>query len=202
MGSIPPGMLYRSSHPIKDYKEDPVIVKLATEANIKTIINLHDSESWWASKFFISSWYDWFYIQDHGITLGMDFCVTSKDFRKKLKKALKFIINKYSPYLIHCHAGVDRTGFVCMVIESFMGAKLDDVINDYLKSFDSNLESGTYIEKKPDKLTAMRILQQMSKKQIITDKNLQQITENYLMEKVGLDIMEINYLRWQLSGKL
>ena len=71
----------------------------------------------------------------------MDFSQTSEYFQKKLKRGLQFIINTEGPWLIHCHAGVDRTGFVSIVLEALMGATLDEIINDYLQSFNSMYNS-------------------------------------------------------------
>jgi protein tyrosine/serine phosphatase len=44
------------------------------------------------------------------------------------------MLNRPGPYLIHCYAGVDRTGFMAIVLEALMGASLHDIIDDYLKS--------------------------------------------------------------------
>ncbi|MDR0998655.1 MAG: tyrosine-protein phosphatase [Treponema sp.] len=32
------------------------------------------------------------------------------------------------PYLIHCEAGIDRTGFLSMLLEAFIGTKFDEFI--------------------------------------------------------------------------
>jgi hypothetical protein len=45
MGSIAPNTLYRSSHPIKDYKQEPVISMLASAAKIAAVLNLSDTTS-------------------------------------------------------------------------------------------------------------------------------------------------------------
>lgn len=202
IGNIAPGVLCRSSHPIKENKQEPVIAMLAAKAKIATVINLHDTDSGLFSKSFIAPWYDKLYKSGYVIALGMDFSVTSESFKKKLKKLAQFMINTKPPYLIHCHAGVDRTGFVCMVLESFMGAKIDEVINDYLKSFNSIFESSIYEAKKADKLTAMRILSAISETEIITDDNLQRVAENYLRKIIKLKEEEIALLKKKLSANI
>jgi len=160
MGNIAANTLFRSSHPIKDNKQEKSISLLASKVNIKTVINLCDTMS--------------------GIT--------------------------YSLLLLHgitnsLKAGVDRTGFVCMVIESFMGAALNDVINDYLKSFNSIFESSIYEAQKTDATTAMQILSAMSDSQIINEQNLQHIAETYLRSRIGLSAEEVELLRLKLSEK-
>jgi len=200
MGNIAPNTLYRSSHPIKDNKQEKSISILASNAKISTIINLCDTTSGIIGKSVIAPWYHKLFGSGKVIALGMDFSCTSVSFKRKLKEALQFIIHTESPWLIHCHAGVDRTGFVCMVIESFMGASLNDVINDYLKSFNSIFESGIYDAQKADANTAMQILSTISNSQVINEKNLQHLAETYLRSKIGLSVEEVELLRVKLGG--
>jgi protein tyrosine/serine phosphatase len=130
----------------------------------------------------------------------MDFSITGVNFREKLKSGLQFIIATGGPWLIHCNAGIDRTGFVCMVLESFMGAALDDVINDYLKSFNSIFESSIYEAYKTDSQVAMQILSVMGDSRVIDEQNLQHIAETYLRNTVGLSAEETELLRMKLAG--
>jgi protein tyrosine/serine phosphatase len=200
MGNIAPKTLYRSSHPIRDLAQVREIAVLAAETRISTVINLSDADSELKTKAFFAPWYNKLYKNNRVIALGMDFSFTGKNFQAKLKKALKFIIKTEGPWLIHCHAGVDRTGFVCMVLESFMGAELKDVIKDYLLSFNSIFESNLYTAEKADSITAMQILSVMSDSQIITEQNLQQVAEIYLRSKIGLSAEEVEILKGKLSG--
>ena len=200
MGNIAPNTLYRSSHPIKDNKQEKAVSLLASKANIKTIINLCDTMSEITYISVVAPWYNRLFKNGRVIALGMDFSNTSAGFKKRLKDALRFIIHTEAPYLIHCHAGVDRTGFVCMVIESFMGAALDDVIKDYLKSFNSIFGSSIYEAEKNDVCTAKQILSQMSDSQIINEQNLQHVAETYLRSKIGLTNEEVALLRKKLTG--
>ncbi|MCL2804652.1 MAG: tyrosine-protein phosphatase [Treponema sp.] len=201
IGNIAPNTLYRSSHPIKDNKQEKAISILASKAKINTIINLCDTTSGIIGKSVVAPWYYNIFSNGRVIALGMDFSCTSSSFKIKLKEALQFIIHTEGPWLIHCHAGMDRTGFVCMALESFMGSSLDDVINDYLKSFNSIFESSVYTAQKADAATAMQILSLMSDSQSINENNLQHIAEVYLRSKIGLSAEEVEILRNKLSGK-
>ena len=201
MGNIAPNTLYRSSHPIKDNKQEKAISMLAANAKIAAIVNLCDTESGIRGKALFAPWYNHLLKSNRFIALGMDFSVTSENFKKKLKKGLQFIIRTEGPWLIHCHAGVDRTGFVCMVLESFMGATLDDVINDYLLSFNGIFESSIYESQKADEATAMHIVSNMSNSQLINAHNVQHIAETYLHSTIGLSSAEVEMLRMKLSGK-
>jgi hypothetical protein len=200
MGEISPKTLYRSSHPIKDNKQEKVVSMLASFAKIAAVINLCDTNSGIAGKAIFAPWYNKLLKNNRVIALGMDFSFADINFGKKLKKAIQFIIGTEGPWLIHCHAGVDRTGFVCMVLESYMGSSLDDVINDYLNSSNSVFESSINEEThKADSLMAMQILSFMG---IIApdDQNLQAIAENYLRKTIRLSSEELELLKRKLSG--
>ena len=201
MGNIAADTLYRSSHPIKHNKQEKIISMLAEKSKISKVINLHDTYSNILSKAYIAPWYYNLLNNKSIIALGMDFSVTSSSFKQKLKKALQFIIQTEGPWLIHCHAGVDRTGFVCMVLESFMGASLDNVIKDYLFSFDSIFTSNIHVgSQKADSALAMKILSVMSDTQVINEQNLAHIAEIYLRFKVGLSVGEVELLKMKLAG--
>ena len=201
MGNIAPNTLYRSSHPIKDNKQEKVISMLASNARIAAVLNLCDTNAGIMGKAIFAPWYNNLFKSGRVMALGMDFSTTGENFRKKFQKGLQFIMTTNGPWLIHCHAGVDRTGFVCMVLESFMGASLDDVINDYLKSFNSIFESSIYGQThKTDSLMAMQVLSSMSNSQTINEQNLQHIAEIYLRNTIGLSTEEVELLRMKLSG--
>ena len=41
------------------------------------------------------------------------------------------------PYYIHCVEGKDRTGFVCAVIEGLANATYEEIVDDYMKTYDN-----------------------------------------------------------------
>jgi protein tyrosine/serine phosphatase len=199
-GQIAPNVLFRSSHPIQNDKQEPVIAMLASQYRIATVINLADTHSGLLRKSHFAPWYDRLFLDKKIIAVGMDFSITSDSNKQKLKKALEFIIRTERPYLIHCHAGVDRTGFVSMVLESLMGAAIDEISNDYLKSFNSTFESSIHEHSnKADSLLVLRLLSVMYEHLTITDQNLQAVTELYLKNTIGLSDEEISQLKLKLS---
>jgi len=202
MGNIASHILYRSSHPIKENKQEKIVALLASSAKIAAVINLCDNEAEIRTKVIFAPWYNRLYESGLVIALGMDFNNTSESYKKKLKKGLLFIIHTNGPWLIHCYAGVDRTGFVLMVLEAFMGASLDDVANDYLASFNSGFESSIYDEaQKVDFFSVIRILSVMGSSQIINEQDLHSIAETYLRSTIGLSIEETKLLKMKLEGK-
>ena len=157
MGNIAPNTLYRSSHPVKDDKQETIITMLASGARIAAVINLSDFDNEIKRKAFFAPWYNKLLKAGKVIALGMDFNNTGDGFCKKLKRGLQFIINTEGPWLIHCHAGVDRTGFVSMVLEAIMGATLDEISNDYLQSFNSIFDSSIYSGNKTDSRVVVQL---------------------------------------------
>jgi protein tyrosine/serine phosphatase len=202
MGNIAPNTLYRSSHPIKDNEQEKIISFLASQARIQTIINLSDTNSEIKLKTIFAPWYDKLYKEGRVIGLGMDFSNNSDSFNKKLKKGLQFIINTEGPWLIHCYAGVDRTGFFSIVLETLMGAKLDDIINDYLESFNSGFDSSIYGNvNKEDSNVVLQLISAMGNYMPVTDQNLQSIAEYYLLKTIKMSNIEIGMLKSKLAGK-
>ncbi|MBP5694694.1 MAG: tyrosine-protein phosphatase, partial [Bacilli bacterium] len=41
------------------------------------------------------------------------------------------------PYMVHCVEGKDRTGFVMMVLETLAGATYNQIIDDYMITYDN-----------------------------------------------------------------
>jgi len=202
MGNIAPNTLYRSSHPIKDLKQEKTISMLASTTQIASVINLSDNNSEINGKAIFAPWYNKLLKNNRVIALGMTFNNTNESFNKKFKKGLRFIINTERPWLIHCHAGVDRTGFFSLVLEALMGAAIDEIVNDYLQSFNSIFESSIYGEvNKGDSLVVMQLLSAMGNYLPVNDSNLRAIAENYLHTTIKLSIEEIELLKRKLAAK-
>ncbi len=199
MGNIAPNTLYRSSHPIMDDKQDKIISLLAAQNKIKTIINLSDTISEIKIKSMFAPWYDKLLKNNRVAALGMDLNNNSESFSKKFKKGLQFIINTEGPWMIHCHAGVDRTGFVSIVLETLMGAKLADIIGDYLKSFNSMFDSSIYGNLNKEEV--FQLIFAMGDNMPVNDKNLEAIAEYYLLKRIKLSAAEIELLKNKLAGK-
>jgi protein tyrosine/serine phosphatase len=201
MGNIAPNILYRSSHPVKDNKQEPSITMLASAARIAAVLNLCDTNSEITGKAIFAPWYNKLLKNNRVIALGMDFDHGSENFNKKLKKGLQFIINTEGPWLIHCHAGVDRTGFVSIVLESLMGAAMDEIINDYLQSFNSGFNSSIFGEvNKNDSIVVMKLLSIMGNYMPLNDHNLRTVAEQYLLTKIKLSGVELGLLKKKLSN--
>ena len=58
-------------------------------------------------------------------------------FHQKLISGLEFMLDHEGPYLIHCVEGKDRTGFVVMMISALLGATYQEIITDYMITYDN-----------------------------------------------------------------
>jgi len=201
MGNIAPKTLYRSSHPIKDNKQEKIISLAATAARIATVINLSDTASGIGMKAHCAPWYNKILANNSVIALGMDFSCTSDRFKEKLKRGLRYITSTEGPWLIHCHAGVDRTGFFAIVLEALMGATVKEIVDDYLKSFNSIFDSSihSYVNKH-DLIVVLKLLSVMNNDVMIQDGNIQAIAEGYLRNAIKLSAKEVRLLKNKLAG--
>ena len=69
------------------------------------------------------------------IALNMNY--TSKEFAEKVCAGLKVMLENDGPYLIHCQEGKDRTGFVCILIEALLNASYEEIVDDYMLTYDN-----------------------------------------------------------------
>jgi hypothetical protein len=58
-----------------------------------------------------------------------------------LGQGLAEMAEKEGLYLIHCSLGRDRTGVVCAIIEALCGATYQEIVDDYMYSYDQLPES-------------------------------------------------------------
>lgn len=135
VGSMKPNMLYRSSTPI-----DPTLgrAKYADAAlkkyGIKSIINLCDSEE--KAKSY-EGYDDTYYSKQKIVFLNTNADVASYNFGKSIVRAVRFMLENEPPFLIHCMEGQDRTGAICAILESTLGASKNELIDDYMKTYEN-----------------------------------------------------------------
>lgn len=79
---------------------------------------------------------------DNGDVDALDMSVNyrSQKFADKLVEDLRQMIVQDGPYLIHCTEGKDRTGFTCALLEALCGASYDEMLDDYMISYDNCME--------------------------------------------------------------
>ena len=62
---------------------------------------------------------------------------TADDYNKRLIEALKELPSRPAPYVVHCMEGKDRTGYVCALLEGLCGATYEEIVADYLITYDN-----------------------------------------------------------------
>ena len=139
-GSIGNGKLYRSASPINNahgrasYANDFI-----ETAGVSTVLNLADSDEdiaeYIATEDFDSEYYLALYEAGKVMALDMTANFFSDKFAASLVDGLRFLAQNNPPYSIHCTEGKDRAGFTIMLLEALMGAKLQEIIDDYMLSF-------------------------------------------------------------------
>jgi len=191
--------LFRTSSPInpalgRNQYADEALKK----AGVTVIMNLADSET--EAKNY-SGFNDSYYSNQKVIylSLGVDF--TSGEFKTGLAKGLKFFAENEGIYAIHCNEGKDRAGFVSALLECLAGASYDEVISDYMVTY----ENYYGIEKDSDKYNAIansnivKTLQKAFDVDNLEEADLEQEASDYI-RALGLTDNEITTLKANLSG--
>jgi len=209
MGKIPGGLLYRGSCPFFNIspEKDKAYKKLVSKAKIKCVINLSDNESGLEAAANSVPWYRELLEKNNIIGLDIHFLFDcdnkSEDevFKDKFKQGLLFLITHNGPYLIHCNAGTDRTGFVAAILEGLLGAGIDEILYDYLLSYGKK-----FADEKTEKNinTGKIILQQLNaiiNGKIDDKENFQSNIEKYILNEIGLSGKELELLKEKLTKR-
>ena len=137
-GNIPNGILYRSSSPFSnDIKRDFYVSDYLQQEKIRTVLNLADNEEKMLSykdipPFSLSLWKE-----GNVILCPLKADPTADDYNNRLIEALKKLPSHPAPYLVHCMEGKDRTGYVCALLEGLCGATYEEIVADYLVTYDN-----------------------------------------------------------------
>ena len=149
-GDLGENALFRSSSPVNNELGRAAYADaLAQESGIRAVMNLADSDEliqgYFAAEDFASPYYQSLYDarKVKALNLGVDF--TAADFKSGLAEGLRFFAANEGPYLVHCTEGKDRAGFVSALLECFMGASYDQVVEDYMTTYVNyyHLEKGS-----------------------------------------------------------
>lgn len=208
---IKPGILYRSSSPINnEIKRAKYANDLAEQAGIKTVMNLADTpeeiNTYAGQADFASPYYKKLFDEGSVKPLSMSVDVGGEAFGAKLAEGLRFLIDHNGPYLVHCTEGKDRAGFVSAVLSGLMGASLDEIVEDYMVTYENyyHVEKGS---SKYKKIAEANIVASMTtvvaglpKGTDISNRDLSVDVENYL-KKIGLKDEEIKRLKICLSSE-
>lgn len=142
IGNLKHKNLYRGTTPIDNkYNRAKYANDLMKKANIKYVVDLTDTEEA-LEKFFKADDFDSDYFKelyDNGKVsvnqMGVNY--KSKDNAKLVVKILTDMSKNEGPYYIHCVEGKDRTGFLLVIIEGLAGASYEDIVKDYMVTYEN-----------------------------------------------------------------
>ena len=141
-GSLKQNLVYRSASPIDNtYLRASCANKLVEQTGIAYSLDLSDNQDEFAAEAAEAGSSCQYYIdlQAKGCVglLDMNTSFGSSANRQLLATALYNMCQHQGPYLVHCVEGKDRTGFVCMLIEALAGASEEELIRDYIITYDN-----------------------------------------------------------------
>jgi len=201
VGNLKKDILYRSASPDDNQHNRSKVVQ-GLIGKVNTIINLSDNDGELAENInkndFNTSHYLDIYNNNRIIALSMNMNFKSVNgeedetpalftqftenlFHTKLVSGLRFMLKNDGPYLVHCVEGKDRTGFVCMVIEAIAGASYDEIIADYMITYDNYY--GINLNNNPTKYN------------IIKEKNIDEMLRTVINDE-KVDIKTADYSKY------
>ena len=134
--------IFRAASPCNnEHNRAPYVDALIAEAGVKYIVNLADNEkkiqTYLEQDGFDSPYFLSLYESGNVILLGLNMNFSSDEFREKVVRGLSAMAEHEGPYLVHCTEGKDRTGFVCMLLEALCGASYQEIVDDYMITYDN-----------------------------------------------------------------
>jgi len=158
-GNLKENYLFRGASPVDNSRNRaPYTDRLLKESNIGFVIDLADSEEdiqgYFTADDFTSEYTKSLYDEGCVVLLDMGSGYQSEEYRQKFVSGLKAMLEYEDvPVFIHCMEGKDRTGFVCMLLEALAGATYDEMLTDYMITYE-NYFSVTK-DKTPEKYEAI-----------------------------------------------
>ncbi len=210
VGDIAEGALYRSASPVNnEHGRASYADALAQNAGVKTVLNLadhkEDIDGYLAAEDFASPYYKSLYEAGSVIPLGMPVDYSSESFGADLTAGLAKLSQQPGPYLVHCTEGKDRAGFTSALLECLMGASLDEVVADYMVSYENYY--GVTQAGQPEKyqlivknniLDMLRTIAGVEKDADLSGVDLQAAAEDYLTG-FGMTAEQLTALKTNLS---
>lgn len=152
VGNIKENILYRGASPCDNkHKRASTVDSLIANDQIKFIVNLADTkekiDSYISMDDFNSPYFLKLYegkkfffgatLNEKIELLAMNMNYKSDEFRTKVASGFKRMLEFEGPYYVHCQEGKDRTGFVIIVIEALMGSTYQEIVDDYMETYNN-----------------------------------------------------------------
>lgn len=202
VGDIAPGILYRSASPIDPAEgRNAVADAILAESAVKTIVNLADCRFRYQDY---PGYADTSYSTRNIVSLNMGTEFLSDAFSEDMKNGLEFILEQPGPYLLHGGLGVTRTGFVFAVLEALMGATREEIVADYMRSYENVyfVDPATEEWQEIADVTVIRDLLSLTggaDAASLETADLAQAAQRYLIGTVGMSAEQVVALKAKLS---
>ena len=136
-GNIASGVLYRSSTPFSNEINRAYYVSGYLESEkVTTVLNLADTEEKMLT-YDMPTYSRTLWNAGNVILCPLKADPTANDYNEQLIAALKELPSRPAPYVVHCIEGKDRTGYVCALLEGLCGATYEEIVTDYLITYDN-----------------------------------------------------------------
>ena len=141
-GKLKSDFIYRGASPVDNSRGRAAYTDgLLKASKVGRIVDLADSKEdivkYRAMEDYASAYTDELLDRGNVILLNMGSSYRSDEYKKSIADGLREIIASDEPVYIHCMEGKDRTGFVCMLIEALSGASYDEMLKDYMITYDN-----------------------------------------------------------------
>ena len=136
-GKMASGILYRSSSPFSnEINRANYVSEYLEQAKVMTVLNLTDTEEKMAA-YDMPAYSRSLWEGGQVILCPLKADPTADDYNQRLVAALKELPSRPAPYVVHCTEGKDRTGYVCALLEGLCGATYEEIVADYLITYDN-----------------------------------------------------------------
>lgn len=138
-GKLRPRMFYRGASPVDDRNLRAACTDgLIREAGIGFILDLADTQQKAAAyPFFPGSRFEELMANGSVACLGLTAAYREPAYASSLAEGLRAMMSQDQPVYIHCTEGKDRTGFVCILLEALAGADYEELLRDYMVTYDN-----------------------------------------------------------------
>jgi protein tyrosine/serine phosphatase len=144
-GNLKPGMFYRGASPVNNKNNRAAYANaLIANAGVQVDFDLADNndeiESFLeedASAGIDVSYFEGLRSTGNVVAIDLNAAYRSDQYAQKVAAGLVELMQHNGPVYIHCTAGKDRTGFVCILLEALAGASYQQIVDDYMITYDN-----------------------------------------------------------------
>ena len=144
-GNLKPGKLFRGASPVNNkHNRAGYANALIADAGVQVDFDLADNSD--EIEAFLKedaeagvnvSHFEGLRSAGNVVAIDLSDAYQSEGYGKKLAAGLVELMQHNGPVYIHCTAGKDRTGFVCMLLEALAGASYQQIVDDYMITYDN-----------------------------------------------------------------